>query len=52
MRFALTQMKAVLSTLVKHFELSLKSDSNAPSGLDGMIFFSDNDCQITIKRLR
>lgn len=52
MRFAVTQIKAVLFSLVKHYQFAIKNDSNKLSAATGMFFFSENHGQVEIKRLK
>lgn len=52
MRYASVQIKAVLFTLVQHFEFSVKFTPNKASVRTGMLFFSENPVQLEFKRLK
>lgn len=51
MRFAITQIKAALYTLVKKFDFSIHPTDFPPSSPTGMLFFSENLEQLKVERL-
>lgn len=51
MKYAVTEIKLVLYTLVKSYEFCLEPNDNAPSSPNGMLFYSENNAKIRIKRL-
>lgn len=51
MRFAVTEIKAVLCTLIGKYELSLEPSDDVPSVPTGMLFFSQNTAKLKMKQL-
>lgn len=51
MRFAVTAIKTVLFTLVGKFEFTTQPTNHPPSAATGMLFFSENNVEIKVKRL-